>query len=173
MQVTRIPLLLLAVEVVAGGTAVDVGAVRIQLCTPEIVRVLARGAPVAEHVGKTSSLVVVNPWVEDVPHNVIKDAAGATEISTAALKVVVSPSGNVSFFSSDGTPMLAELARDFGEDSVTQEWDSPPSESLYGLGHFNYGLMDFRLAPVDMTQWNLWKVVPFLVSTRGWGVLWD
>ena len=33
--------------------------------------------------------------------------------------------------------------------------------------------MDFRLAPVDMTQWNLWKVVPYLVSTRGWGLLWD
>ena len=24
-----------------------------------------------------------------------------------------------------------------------------------------------------MTQWNLWKVVPFMVSSRGWGVLWD
>ena len=41
------------------------------------------------------------------------------------------------------------------------------------LGHFNFGQLDFRLAPVDMTQWNLWKIVPYLVSTRGWGILWD
>lgn len=173
MQVARRLLPLLAIEVAAAVTVVDVGMVRIQLCTPEIVRVLARRAAADEHVSNTSSLVVVNPWIEDVPHNVTKDATGATEITTDALKVVVSSSGEVSFFSKDGSPMLAELGREFAEASVTQEWDSPPSESLYGLGHFNYGLMDFRLAPVDMTQWNLWKIVPFLVSTRGWGVLWD
>eukprot|EP01043_Picozoa_sp_COSAG02_P077527 COSAG02_NODE_17008_length_1036_cov_1.331910_1_plen_242_part_01 len=164
---------MLAIEVATAATVVDVGMVRIQLCTPEIVRVLAFHTPAAEHVANTSSLVVVNPWIEDVPHNVTKDATGATEITTDALKVVVCPSGNVSFFSMDGSPMLAEKGREFAEASVTQEWDSPPSESLYGLGHFNYGLIDFRLAPLDMTQWNLWKIVPFLVSTRGWGVLWD
>ena len=50
-------------------------------------------------------------------------------------------------------------------------WDSPPSESLYGLGHYNHGVLDYRLAPVQLRQWNLWKVSPLLVSTRGWGIL--
>jgi alpha-D-xyloside xylohydrolase len=166
--------LLTAVSVTATAQVVDVGAVRIQLCTPEIVRVLAAGSSAVEAVGNKSSLVVVNEWPEEVAHTVAKDADGATEIKTEALKIVVATDGNVSFFSMDsGAPLLAELGREFGDGSVTQTWDSPPTESLFGLGHFNFGLMDFRLAPVDMTQWNLWKIVPFLVSTRGWGVLWD
>ena len=34
-------------------------------------------------------------------------------------------------------------------------------------------MLDFKAAPIQMQQWNLWKVVPFLVSTRRWGLLWD
>jgi alpha-D-xyloside xylohydrolase len=141
-------------------------------------------------VGNRSSLVVVNEWGAGAPveHTVTHRPGGDTVIRTAALEVVVSAAatvpGNgsggaaaaaaVSFFNaSTGEALLAEIGREFTESAVTQSWDSPSTESLYGLGHYNFGILDFRLAPVDMTQWNLWKVVPFMVSTRGWGLLWD
>ena len=105
--------LLTAASAMATAQVVDVGTVRIQLCTPEIVRVLAAGSSAVEAVGNKSSLVVVNEWPEEVAHTVAKDADGATEIKTEALKVVVATDGNVSFFSIDSLTGHIPFSFDF------------------------------------------------------------
>jgi alpha-D-xyloside xylohydrolase len=48
-----------------------------------------------------------------------------------------------------------------------------PDESLYGLGQYNEPYMDYRGRDVLMVQTNIGIVVPFMVSTRRWGLLWD
>ena len=101
----------------------------------------AAPAPPLGAVGNKSSLVVNNPWSEPVKHTVSKQPDGSTEVTTAALKVVVSAGKDptVSFFNaSTGAALLTETGREFASDSVTQSWDSPPTESLYGLGHYNF-----------------------------------
>jgi len=44
---------------------------------------------------------------------------------------------------------------------------------LYGLGQYNERYMDYRGKEVLMVQTNIGSVVPLLVSTRRYGILWD
>lgn len=45
-------------------------------------------------------------------------------------------------------------------------------EALYGLGQHEEGRLDYRGRSQYLYQHNLKAVVPFLVSSRGWGLLW-
>jgi alpha-D-xyloside xylohydrolase len=56
---------------------------------------------------------------------------------------------------------------------LTQTFSLTPDESLYGLGQYNEPCMDYRGRDVLMVQTNIGIVVPFMVSTRRWGLLWD
>ena len=46
-------------------------------------------------------------------------------------------------------------------------------ESLYGLGQHQQGLIDIKGYDLDLRQYNTEVFVPFLVSSRGYGILWD
>jgi alpha-D-xyloside xylohydrolase len=46
-------------------------------------------------------------------------------------------------------------------------------EAFYGLGQHQAGLMNYRGWQVDLTQYNSVAVVPFLVSSKNYGILWD
>lgn len=51
------------------------------------------------------------------------------------------------------------------------EWQD--GEALYGLGSHEDGVMNLRGTMQYLYQQNMKVVIPFLVSTRGYGVLWD
>ncbi len=57
--------------------------------------------------------------------------------------------------------------------SVRQTFRLTPDEGIYGLGQYQDGVLDWRGEHVLMAQANTMATIPFLVSTRGWGVLWD
>ena len=168
-------LFLLAAAAAAAAAAppavITVGNTSITLCTAAIVRV--------QHFGGTvpalPRLVVNNEWTAPVAHSVHK-TVDATTITTAAIVVdILHSTGAVRFSSpsSAGQPRLAELSHELGAEQVSTTWDSPLDEAIYGLGQQNFGLVDYRGTPVPLKQWNLWAAVPFFVSTRGWGLLWD
>jgi alpha-D-xyloside xylohydrolase len=105
-------------------------------------------------------------------------------LSTAKLQVHVNlVSGAVSFFDSSGKSILAERtdgrtlepAEVQGEQTfhVGQQWEPNDDESLYGLGQRQIGIVDIKGYDLDLWQHNTHVVVPFLVSSRGYGVLWD
>lgn len=48
-----------------------------------------------------------------------------------------------------------------------------PGESLYGLGQHEDGKLDYRGRSQYLYQHNLKVAVPLLVSSRGWGLLWN
>ncbi len=56
---------------------------------------------------------------------------------------------------------------------LQQQWQANDGESLYGLGQHQQGLMDIKGYDLDLWQYNTNVVVPFLVSSRGYGILWD
>ncbi|HEX9933806.1 MAG TPA: TIM-barrel domain-containing protein, partial [bacterium] len=56
---------------------------------------------------------------------------------------------------------------------VRQEWEPIPEEALYGLGQQQLGLADIHGYDIDLWQHNGTVIVPFLVSSRGYGILWD
>lgn len=46
-------------------------------------------------------------------------------------------------------------------------------ESLYGLGQYDHRYMDYCGQKVHLVQTNIGIVIPFLLSTRRYGVIWD
>ena len=56
---------------------------------------------------------------------------------------------------------------------VQQQWAPAAAESLFGLGQHQLGIVDLAGLDLDLWQRNTSVVVPFLVSSRGYGILWD
>ena len=56
---------------------------------------------------------------------------------------------------------------------VRQQWESDPAEALYGLGQQQLGLMNLKGHDLDLWQYNGTVAIPFMVSSKGYGVLWD
>ena len=57
--------------------------------------------------------------------------------------------------------------------SVEQKFLLSPEESLYGLGQHQDGMLDMRNVPVRLLQANTDIAIPFLISTKGYGLLWN
>lgn len=109
---------------------------------------------------------------------------GQVTLVTGKLQARVNlTSGTVTFLDHRGQTILAEKSdirrllpvHVQGEDAfnVHQEWNSYPDESLYGLGQHQLGLVDIKGYDLDLWQHNTNVVIPFLVSSRGYGILWD
>ncbi|MGP7796709.1 TIM-barrel domain-containing protein [Sphingomonas sp. CLY1604] len=56
--------------------------------------------------------------------------------------------------------------------AAAQAFDSPPGEGLYGTGCFQDGAMNLRGLPRRLTQVNTQISQPFVLSSRGYGLLW-
>lgn len=56
---------------------------------------------------------------------------------------------------------------------VKQVFELGANEAVYGLGQDQRGIMNFRGHSVWLKQRNMFVAVPFLVSSKGYGVLWD
>jgi alpha-D-xyloside xylohydrolase len=112
-------------------------------------------------------------------------AGNLTKLATAKLTAQVDTStGQVTFLDPTGQTILAEnsaggrtltAATVQGEatTSVRQEWASNADESLYGLGQHQHGLIDIKGTDLDLHQYNTEVFIPYLVSSRGYGILWD
>ena len=48
-----------------------------------------------------------------------------------------------------------------------------PGEAIYGLGQRQEGFLNLRDIPVRLLQANTNIAIPFLVSTNGYGLLWN
>jgi alpha-D-xyloside xylohydrolase len=48
-----------------------------------------------------------------------------------------------------------------------------PGEALYGLGQHQEGFLNVRDIPVRLLQANTNIAIPFLISTKGYGLLWN
>lgn len=111
-----------------------------------------------------------------------KSVPEGLELSTAALTVKVArEDGRVSFFRPDGSLVLEEDSRSFKpfsaegkeEYSVVQSWDSPEDEAFYGLGQHQTFEFNRKGSNEELYQYNTKISVPFIVSSRGYGILWD
>ena len=164
------------------GVQIRVGATvkNILFHGPDIVRVNANlGRPHTAH----PSLVVIKPAGDTRVQ--IKDSAAQLEISSSALVVRVDKkNGALAFFRPDGTAITREAAAAPGDIreltisnaptyEVKQAFTLSPDESLYGLGQYDKRYMDYRGQNVLMVQTNIGIVIPFLLSTNRYGILWD
>ncbi len=154
--------------------------VRVQVISDGIFRVSA--TPSETFIDPESLSVIKNDsvfrgWKTNKKEN-------AVEIITATTIASISTeTGQVSFTDISGNPILKESdqGRTFADIqvdgkvgfSMRQVFDTPDDEALYGLGQHQSEEMNYKGKNEGLFQYNTKVSVPFLISTKNYGLLWD
>lgn len=155
----------------------DALTVRLEVVSPDIIRVSA--VPDGSFTDRKSLAVVPQPGCRDFR---VKASGGRVTVSTDRLSAMVDKAaGTVAFLRTDGTPYLqgghfaftpieVEGKRAW---SVQTAFDAPADDSFYGLGQHQAGEFDHRGRSEELFQYNTKVSVPMVVSTGGYGLLFD
>ena len=153
-------------------------AVRLEVYGDRIVRVTA--APSAKLDVAPSLMVIATPRPGEFD---VREEAGKVTLATAGARATVDlANGNVSFIDKSGELDLAESAPgNFAPVTIdghsylatAQQFNRGTDEGLFGLGQHQNRQMNYNGEDVELAQHNIDVAVPFLVSTRGYGILWD
>jgi alpha-D-xyloside xylohydrolase len=113
----------------------------------------------------------------------IEESAGSVTVSTSKASAIIDvTSGNVSFRNARGETVLTESgsphfapATAEGEQflSVTQQFNRGTEEGFFGLGQHQNRQMNYNGEDVELAQHNMDVAIPFVVSTRNYGILWN
>jgi len=134
------------------------------------------------HTAQPSLAVVAQPVAVAFA---VQDSPSALTIASEKVRIVVDKkTGALAFFGADGKELTRERTESPYEIKevtisgaptyeVRQTFALAPNESLYGLGQYNRPYMDYRGQEVLLVQTNIGTVVPFLISTKRYGILWD
>lgn len=76
------------------------------------------------------------------------------------------------------TPSLRIVAREYkptvgGDYAFTLRFESAEGEKLYGMGQYQQPYLDLKGCTLELAQRNSQVSVPFLLSSRGYGFLWN
>ena len=156
------------------------GVMRVEVCGDRVIHV------VASRTGEIPNPKVPIATRPCQPNN-FQVSVGRKEVklSTAAITITVDvATGALSFSSSDGRPLLSEPkegGKTFDVPSVfeakawhvQQTFLSTADEAMYGLGQHQEGLFDLHGVPVRLSQANTNISIPFLLSSKGYGILWN
>jgi alpha-D-xyloside xylohydrolase len=162
--------------------------IRIQAWGPDSVRVRAAQYRIpADSVGA----------LDDAPpiaaaSRITVDGTGAT-LDNGRLRVEVTfdaaasyPEPLITFRGPDGGELLAESREHFwmpgarvfagnrsGAYEIHQQFAAYPGERLYGLGQRTHGRLNVKGLALDLVQRNGEVSIPFVLSDRGYGMLWN
>ena len=151
--------------------------VRLQVVSPEIIRVNA--VPAGAKFTDRKSLVVV-PQEGKTSFDVTSEG-GKVYVRTGELTAYLAADGSLGFLDSEGNLLAGDGKMSFsGAEvegkkgySVLTRFPSGSGESFYGLGQHQAGEFDHKGRSEELFQYNTKVSVPFVVSTKGYGVLFD
>lgn len=113
----------------------------------------------------------------------VRQDGEAVELTTAKLRATIAPDGRVAFRDkATGRLLLEEDSRSLrpiaveGTKGYTARQifkDVFPQEAIYGLGQHQANEWDYKGKSEELFQYNTKVSVPFIVSTEGYGLLWD
>ncbi|HNW49806.1 MAG TPA: glycoside hydrolase family 31 protein [Prolixibacteraceae bacterium] len=118
-----------------------------------------------------------------VPKFRVNESAESISISLKNLVVKVDKkTGNLTYYDGTGKLILSEKAGSrilkpgsvMGEPCfwVEQTFESPSDEAIFGLGQFQDGNFNLKGIARRLTQVNSQIAIPFIYSTKGYGLLW-
>ncbi len=158
------------------------GTLQLEVCLEDVIRVAFAKDPAffarKSLVAGARSCNPMTPW------EVVSDGTTTTLRTTRVELRVDDATGRISFYDRQGNLIVAEKlgsgrtlesATVQGDSTyhVRQEWEQNEGEALYGLGNYQLGALDIKGYDLELSQYNTNAVVPTLVSSRGYGVLWD
>ncbi len=108
-------------------------------------------------------------------------------LTNGKIKAKLSPTGHLSFYhSQSGEELLAEVPvalnlwpprnykeLDGAKFQLEARFKAYDSEHIYGLGQHQHGLLDQKGCVIDLLQRNTEVAIPFIVSSRMYGFLWN
>jgi alpha-D-xyloside xylohydrolase len=119
----------------------------------------------------------------EVPKFKVSETDSELEVATSKMKVVLNKqTGGLVYKDASGKVFLTEKpgSRLFTPSTVQgqathiveQTFESPKDEYLYGTGQFQDGFLNIRTLPRRLTQVNTQISIPFIMSSKGYGLLW-
>jgi alpha-D-xyloside xylohydrolase len=155
--------------------------IKLEVINDQIIRVIA--APTL-NISDQKSLCAIERSASN-PVFSVKEGKDKVVISTSKLKAAVSLiTGQVIFTDSENKAILKELSD--GGNSFTplavegakgytmqQIFESPDDEAFYGLGQHQSDEFNYKGLNEELYQYNTKVAVPFVVSNRNYGILWD
>ena len=175
-------------------TADGAKVVRLQVINDNIIRVQATSKDALPE--KPQSLIIV-PQTFKPKFDVSEDDQTVTVKVKNVKAVVNKATGELTFFDGEGKQLLKETAngktfadftvpeREIGVDvsKVPEEqrhgltwrmlFDSPNDEAFYGLGQHQSEELNMKALNEDLFQYNTKVSVPFVLSNKNYGLLWD
>ena len=155
----------------------DGGAVRLQVVSPDIVRVSI--SPSGRFSDRQSLMVLPQEGCEAFH---LEEGEDSVVLSTSSLVVKVSrEDGGTAFFRADGTPLAVDGHASFAPAqadgkkawSTTVSYASAEDEAFYGLGQHQAGEFNHKGLREELYQYNTKISVPVVVSNKGYGFLFD
>jgi alpha-D-xyloside xylohydrolase len=156
--------------------------IRLKPINAKIVRVTATPT---DFLTEKPSLMAVTPNNSAIK-NTVSYADDKVILLTDSVKITVSTiTGLVEFYDSKGNLLVKQSkftqepafvnAMYNGESSyrISQYFDSQTDEAYYGLGQHQQGIVNYKGRHVDLIQNNTEVAVPFVVSSKNYGILWD
>jgi alpha-D-xyloside xylohydrolase len=155
--------------------------VKLEVVADNIIRVIA--AP-QKDILLTQSLVTVYAKKQGLSWHVIASKEKLSLKTKALTAVVDLKTGVVSFRDSKGKKIVSEKSiagRSFQSAvfdgkpyyNLTQTFQSTSDDAWYGLGQHQDGVMNYRGQQVTFFQNNTEVAIPFLISSKNYGILWD
>jgi alpha-D-xyloside xylohydrolase len=160
----------------------DKGLMKIRVCKADIIEVKYT---LFDTFPEKNSLVVNNTWIEKTPFNV-SEPDGEIVITTSKLKIIVNKTTNAITYSDlKGATITSETGENKTMNTATiagistyncsTAFNSPADEALFGLGchpedtlSINYKARNQQMLIKYMTG-----AIPVMLSTKGYGLLWD
>lgn len=166
--------------------ASNIRSVKLQVITANIIRVTA--LPFADSMSAPLP-AIPSLAVLDQPATPVKwetqELADKLVLKTPLLTATANlVTGVVSFADSKGRPIVSEKAMNGRKLEpavfdgtrlyhVSQTFETSPGEGFYGLGQHQDDVFNYRNQQVSFFQNNTEVAVPFLVSSKHYGILWD
>lgn len=156
-----------------------VNAVKLEVVTENIIRVLV--AP-AKEILPVESLVTVYSKRNDLAWTVYHSGESVSIKTKNLTAVVNTKTGAVSFLDSKGKKILSEKPGQSFQPAVfdgksfyhlTRTFQSVRGDAWYGLGQHQNGLINYRGQQTTFFQNNTEVAIPFLISNKNYGILWD
>jgi alpha-D-xyloside xylohydrolase len=129
------------------------------------------------------ALIVPAP---DGAEPVIEIGDDAARIANGGLTAEISAAGQLRFTGASGAELLAETTPHFtgpptrryssaagGMHHFEVQFAAREGERFYGLGQHQHGRLDQKGAVVELVQRNTEVSIPFLLSSQGYGFLWN
>lgn len=153
--------------------------VRLEAVQSKIIRVTATAAEtfsteesliVLPQSGKTHFTTEVNDTIATLKTN---DICATVDIRTGQVTFADSQGRTITCEQNGGgrtyTPHVEDGLHAY---SVRQVWESPSDEAFYGLGQHQADEFNYKGLNEELFQYNTKISVPFVVSSRNYGILW-